>query len=72
MKKVTHILTHLFMSGAQTAVNIKAFYTSVHTGAFMIEVLRSESMLSINCVLFSLLLQPPISDGYWPELACRS
>lgn len=60
------------MSGAQTAVNFKAYNTSVHTGAFMIEVLRSESMLYINCVLFSLLLQPPISDGYWPELACRS
>lgn len=29
-------------------------------------------MPCINCVLFSLLLQPPISDGYWPELACRS
>lgn len=25
----------------------------------------------INCVLFSLPLQPPICDGYWPELAGR-
>lgn len=40
--------------------------------AFITEVLQSESMLFINSVLFSLLLQPPISDGYWPELACRS
>lgn len=39
---------------------------------FMTEVLQSESMLFINYMLFSLLLQPPISDGYWPELACRS
>lgn len=28
--------------------------------------------LCINSVLFSLPLQPPISDGYWLELACRS
>lgn len=28
-------------------------------------------MQCINCVLFSLPLQPPICDGYWPELACR-
>jgi len=26
---------------------------------------------NINCVLFSLPLQPPICDGYWPELAGR-
>lgn len=35
-------------------------------------VASAKSMPCINCVLFSLLLQPPISDGYWPELACRS